>query len=82
MSEPEEYHVKLEVHPFERKDEDRLEYLLPVKDLGLPARYEKPWGGRKLPVYVYKTDHDIIWGITAEILRDFLNRYEQPKEKT
>jgi 8-oxo-dGTP pyrophosphatase MutT (NUDIX family) len=75
--EPEEYHVRIEVQPFEIKSKDQIEYLLPVRELGLPERYEKPWGGRKLPVYVYRTRHGVIWGITAEIVRDLLKSSEQ-----
>lgn len=73
---PEEYQVKLEVHPFESGDNGRIEYLLPVTELGLPERYNQPWGGQKLPVYVYRTDQGIIWGITAEIVREFVRDLE------
>jgi peroxisomal coenzyme A diphosphatase NUDT7 len=59
---PEEYQVRLDVHPLD----------LPVRELGLPERYHQPWGGRKLPVYVYRTGKEIIWGITAEITREYI----------
>jgi peroxisomal coenzyme A diphosphatase NUDT7 len=59
---PEEYAVRVDVHPLD----------LPVRELGLPERYQRPWGGRKLPVYVYRTGSEIIWGITAEITREYI----------
>lgn len=69
---PEEYQVKIEVYPFETDLNGQIAYLLPVTELGLPAMYNKPWGGQKLPVYVYRTDYGMIWGITAEIVREFI----------
>lgn len=45
---------------------------LPVKELGLPDRYLEPWGEFKLKVYVYKTPEEVIWGITAGIVADFI----------
>lgn len=72
--EPEEYHVRVEIYPFERDDDGHIKYLLPVNELGIPERYHKSWSGGKLPIYVYKTDHGIIWGITAEIVREFVKR--------
>jgi coenzyme A diphosphatase NUDT7 len=74
--EPEVYHVKLEVRPFELDDNGNIKYLLPVSELGIPERYHKSWGGRKLPIYVYRTDHGMIWGITAEIVKEFVKDFE------
>jgi len=74
--EPEEYYVRLEVYPSELDDNGQVKYLLPASELRLPERYHKSWSGGKLPIYVYKTDHGIIWGITAEIAREFVKNFE------
>jgi peroxisomal coenzyme A diphosphatase NUDT7 len=73
---PEEYHVKLEIYPFEADSNGHIEYLLPVCELGIPEKYHKSWSGGKLPIYVYKTDYGIIWGITAEIVREFIKDFQ------
>lgn len=71
---PEEYKVRLEVQPsyINRKGESVT--LLPVRELGLPESYEKPWGGLHHRVLVYKTDHGVIWGITAEIINEVISK--------
>ncbi len=67
---PEEYYVRLEVHPTEiDKNGVKIE-TLPVRDLKLPERYSKPWGGRKSRILVYKTDEGVIWGITAVLVHE------------
>jgi len=72
----EEYHVKIEACPFEINDNGHIEYLLPVHELGFPEKYHTSWSGGKLPIYVYRTDYGLIWGITAEIVREFVNDYD------
>lgn len=69
---PKEHHLKIEVHPFHYNDKREKEHLLPVRDYALPERYEQPWSGRKHPVFVYTWEHGVIWGITAELIREFL----------
>lgn len=69
---PETHHIRLEVQPSFVKDDETEHVLLPSKVLGLPDRYHQPWGHRLLPVYVYKTEEGALWGITAEIVREFI----------
>ncbi len=71
--EPDEYKVRVEVHPSytDRKTGEEV-VLLPSKELGLPARYWKSWGGFTHKVFVYRTSEGVIWGITARIIREFL----------
>lgn len=45
---------------------------LPVRELGLPERYIDSWGRFTENVYVYKTADGIVWGLTAEIIIDFI----------
>lgn len=65
---PEEYTVKLEVHPSYTDENGKKVELLPVQKLGLPARYSKPWKNGFHRVLVYNSSEDVIWGITAEIV--------------
>lgn len=69
---PKEYQLNVEIHPFRYNDKMEKEHLLPVRDYALPERYEQPWSGRKHPVFVYSAEHGVIWGITAELVREFL----------
>jgi peroxisomal coenzyme A diphosphatase NUDT7 len=77
---PKEHQLYLEVHPFRYNDKNEKEHLLPVKDYALPARYEQPWGGRRHPVFVYPSEAGVIWGITAEIIREYINFKKPSKE--
>jgi hypothetical protein len=72
---PEEYQVKLMVHPttFDTKL-GREVVLLPAKELGLPPIYHQPWGGYRYRVLVYRTAFGIVWGITARIIHDVVSR--------
>jgi len=65
---PEQYQIKLMAHPTDEKPDGSSEILFPVKELGLPERYHKPWGGIRLNVFVYKTPEAMIWGLTAKII--------------
>lgn len=65
---PEEYTVKLEVHPSYTDDNGKKVELLPVQRLGLPARYSKPWKNGFHRILVYNSPEEVIWGITAEIV--------------
>jgi len=65
---PEEYTVKLEVHPSYKDEDGKMVELLPVQKLGLPARYSKPWKNGFHRILVYNSTEEVIWGITAEIV--------------
>ena len=65
---PEEYTVKLEVHPSYTDENGKKVELLPVQKLGLPARYSKPWKNGFHRILVYNSTEEVIWGITAEIV--------------
>ncbi len=76
-SEPEKYYVRLEINPTEiNKNGDRID-TLPVKELQLPDRYSKTWGGRKHQVLVYKTTEGIIWGLTAALIYEVIQKLRQ-----
>jgi 8-oxo-dGTP pyrophosphatase MutT (NUDIX family) len=70
-NEPEKYNVRLEVHPNEVDANGNEIKLLPVKELGLPNRYSRPWTKGRHRILVYKTAEEVVWGITAEIIFEF-----------
>jgi 8-oxo-dGTP pyrophosphatase MutT (NUDIX family) len=65
---PEEYTVKLEVHPSYTDENGKKVELLPVQKLDLPSRYSKPWKNGFHRILVYNSTEEVIWGITAEIV--------------
>ena len=77
---PDVYHTRLEIHPEETSADGTESAIFPAKELGLPAKYHNAWGNRKVRVLVYRTSEGIIWGITAEILRDLLAKIFPPEK--
>jgi peroxisomal coenzyme A diphosphatase NUDT7 len=72
---PQEYKAMLKVHPVALDDKTGKEIVLfPARELGLPERYEKPWGNMKHAIYVYKVGQRMIWGLTARLILDFVRR--------
>ena len=69
---PEEYYVRLEVHPTEIDKNGVKKETLPVKELQLPERYSKPWGGRKNRILAYRTEEGVIWGMTASLINEVI----------
>jgi len=71
---PEFYQVLVKSHPTVlNKETGETVVLFPSKELGLPAKYHDAWGEMLHKVILYHTPEGIIWGITADILLDFLN---------
>ena len=64
-NEPEIYHVSSLISPFKNGS-----LRFPAAELGLPEMYHSEWGHADREVPVYRTEHGIIWGITAKIIRD------------
>ncbi|NNL20102.1 MAG: CoA pyrophosphatase [Ignavibacteriaceae bacterium] len=77
---PDEYNVRLEVHPSVLDENGNPIELLPVGKLGLPEKYAKPWTKGKHRVLVYKNTEEVIWGITAEIIFEFINHLKNKNE--
>ncbi|MBD3306582.1 NUDIX domain-containing protein, partial [candidate division KSB3 bacterium] len=73
---PAEYQVRVEVQPSYIDEHGEEHILLPAKDLGLPARYAKPWGGRRHRVLVYPTPGVPIWGLTAGMIYNLVQKLQ------
>ena len=76
-SQPEVYGMRLELHTYYLNDKGEKIDLLPVKQLGLPQRYSEPRQGKKHNVYVYKYNNEIIWGITAALIFEFVKKIKK-----
>ncbi|WP_168026829.1 NUDIX hydrolase [Ignavibacterium album] len=79
-AEPEIYENQLQLHPFIVNEKGEKVDLLPVKELGLPERYANPWKKGKHRVIVYRYKQEIIWGITAELIYELVNRIKKINE--
>ncbi len=74
-NEPEMYDCKVLIHPYlTNKETGEKEILLPAKELGLPAYYSEPWGEALHKVHVYRTEFGLVWGLTAKIVYDCVQR--------
>ncbi len=72
---PEQYRILVKSHPVRIDPATGEETVLfPAKALNLPERYHQPWGDTVTDVYAYKSHEGLIWGITGDILHDFLER--------
>lgn len=74
---PEIHRLLVQSHPV-RTDPQTGEQtvLFPAKSLDLPERYHQPWGDTITNIYAYRSPEGVVWGITGDILHDFLARYE------
>lgn len=71
---PEMYSIQLQAVPEIVHRNGEKEILFPAKELGLPSRYHGTWSGGRLPVFVYRWNGEVIWGITARIVQDLITR--------
>jgi hypothetical protein len=74
-TEPEEYSLETEVKSAYTNEAGERIVLFPAKELGIPERYYHSWAARKTKVYVYKYRELVIWGLTAEILREMAKTF-------
>lgn len=73
--EPEEYGIKIRSMSSEIDETGQLIEYFPVKELDLPERYHHTWNDSLREVYVYRTEHGTLWGITAQIVRETVQKY-------
>jgi coenzyme A diphosphatase NUDT7 len=71
---PNEYFVQLVVHPHYTDENGNVVQLLPSKELELPERYNQPWRAAKRKIFVYKLNEGVLWGLTAALVREVVNR--------
>jgi len=66
---PERYELEVQFHPYIVEDPGGRTDLLPARELGLPERYWERWQTRRNPVFVYTVEGEVIWGLTALMVR-------------
>jgi 8-oxo-dGTP pyrophosphatase MutT (NUDIX family)/predicted transcriptional regulator len=71
--EPEEYRLDYKLHSIVHNEEGEELELFPARKLGLPQKYWHTWSGKHRRIFVYKFEENIIWGLTAEIVRAVMN---------
>ena len=74
-NEPETYGIKVRSFSSEVDENGNLIEYFPVKELDLPERYHHTWDDSLREVYVYRTDHGTLWGITAQIVCETVKKY-------
>ena len=74
-TEPTEYTLSHEIHPYKIDENGNKEVLFPVEKLGLPDTYKQPWGNKRHKIWVYKYGGEVIWGITSVIIKDLIEKY-------
>lgn len=76
-TEPEEYFLRTEIHPFYTTETGEKIHLFPVEELELPPRYLSPWLSNKHKVYAWRTPEGTIWGMTAVLIRETIRLIRQ-----
>jgi 8-oxo-dGTP pyrophosphatase MutT (NUDIX family) len=71
---PEIYFTRVEVQPSTIGPDGKEQILLPVEELGLPAKYGQNRKGMNYRVVVYKTGKYLVWGITAAIIFELVQK--------
>jgi peroxisomal coenzyme A diphosphatase NUDT7 len=79
MNQPEIYFTRVEVQSSYTGPDGQKQIFLPVEELGLPAMYGENRKGMNYRVVVYKTEKYVIWGMTAAILFEMINRISSVK---
>ena len=69
----EEHHINVEFSVYEEIDGNK-KVIFPAKELNLPEIYHNGWKGKKRRLHIYKYEGEVIWGITASILRKFAEK--------
>ena len=74
-NEPERHAVRVQLLP-RVVDEatGKVDTLLPSEELDLPSAYHKPWGDYNHTVLVYRTAYGPIWGITARLIYECVEK--------
>jgi 8-oxo-dGTP pyrophosphatase MutT (NUDIX family) len=75
-TEPEIYHNRIEIQPSYIDADGREHILLPVDQLGLPARYKERRSEWQHKVAVFRHERCVIWGLTAAIILGLIRRMD------
>lgn len=74
---PHSYEIDSWSTPYRKSKDNNEDFsIFPAKELGLPPRYHKPWKGKSRKVNLYPTQEAPIWGVTANILKQFTKQHQ------
>ena len=71
---PEIYHTRVETQSSYTDEHGKQQVLLPVEELGLPHHYKNKRSQWLRKVVVYRHESAIIWGLTAAIVENVMNK--------
>lgn len=75
---PEWYDIMLKSSPIVIDPKTKEQKLIfPAKELGLPEMYHSEWENNIRKVPLYKTDKGVIWGFTAQIILNFVEKMKK-----
>ena len=74
---PDSYPLETEIKSMYYNESGEKKVLFPAKELGLPEKYHLSWPIKKTRVYVYNYEGTVIWGLTAEIIREISLYFEK-----
>ncbi len=74
---PEIYKIYHESHPHTFDINGNKINTFPAKSFGLPDKYHTSWSNGFRDIFLYKYENEIIWGFTAAILKDFIDKYNK-----
>lgn len=75
---PEIYHTRIEMQSSYIDEQGKKHILLPVEKLGLPPQYKNKRSQWIRKVAVYRYDSEVIWGLTAAIVENLVNKIFRP----
>jgi 8-oxo-dGTP pyrophosphatase MutT (NUDIX family) len=76
-TQPDTYSLEAEIKSMYYDESGKEKILFPAKELGLPEKYHLSWPTKKVTVYVYNYEGVIIWGLTAEIIREIAKYFKE-----
>lgn len=71
---PKVYDTIVQVHPSYIDENGKEVVLFPARELGLEEMYTKPWGERRLKMYIYNVENEVIWGLTSRFIIDIVTK--------
>jgi coenzyme A diphosphatase NUDT7 len=72
QNEPETYEVLVTLHSRYKDKNGKEVILFPACEMDIPEKYHTSWESGRYPVYVYRLEEGILWGLTARIVREIV----------
>ena len=69
---PKKEKITIQMHPHCEVEGKKVKF--PASYYNLPEKYHKPWNGREREIYIYEYKGEVIWGITADIIFEIIEK--------